>query len=512
MSGARAALSSSTALVTTVTLLALVVRVAGNRFGLPDEYHPDENMLIRVASAMAAGADWNPHFFHWGGGHFYVTALVFRAAAAFGDLASEADAYLVARTLTAVMGAATVAVTMMIAERGYGNKAITGLTGLVFAFTLLHVRTAHYATVDAPATFWLVLSVWLFLTAIDAPRGRLGLFIAAGLVAGVAVGTKYSVGLIVPALMVGALVAGPERARAGSVRAALAILAGSAAGFLLTNPFAILDYPSFSAGVRELVTHYDRPHLHPRNHGQHNWLFFVETLAGGESDPFVMLTAAAGVVFLLKDERRAEVMAPMAFALLTFVYLSSQSANYIRNLIPLIPFLALASAIGATRLIRATPANSRLLWIAVVAVAIVLSFVRVVQFDRILLRPDTRELARAWLAGHLAPGSKVAMEREYWATPVLPANVVGTRLVLAENPLAFYRERGFDYIITNSVSYKAYFVYPDRMPAARDAYARLLEALDEHAQRVAVFTGESAALPVNDELPNPEIRIYRLSP
>lgn len=75
-------------LVTTITILALAVRVAGNRFGLPHEYHPDENMLIKVASAMAAGADWNPHFFHWGGAHFYVTALVFRAASAPGYLAS----------------------------------------------------------------------------------------------------------------------------------------------------------------------------------------------------------------------------------------------------------------------------------------------------------------------------------------------------------------------------------------------------------------------------------------
>ncbi len=64
----------------------------------------------------------------------------------------------------------------------------------------------------------------------------------------------------------------------------------SAAGFLLTNPFAIFDYPSFSAALRELMTHYDRPDLHPRNHGAHNWLFFLRTLAGGESDPFVMLT------------------------------------------------------------------------------------------------------------------------------------------------------------------------------------------------------------------------------
>jgi hypothetical protein len=103
------------------------------------------------------------------------------------------------------------------------------------------------------------------------------------------------------------------------------------------------------------------------------------------------------------------------------------------------------------------------------------------------------------------------MEREYWASPVLPTSAIGSRLVLIENPLSFYRERGFDYIITNSVSYKAYFVYPDRMPDRRAAYERLLQDLDEQTQRVVVFSGGSAGLPVNDELPNPEIRIYRLS-
>ena len=413
--GARVALHSSAVLITTVTLVALVVRIAGNRFGLPHEYHPDENMLIKVASAMAAGVDWNPHFFHWGGGHFYVTSFVFRAASALGYLRSEADAYFVARTLTAVMGAATVAITMMIVERAYRNRAITAFTGLVFAFTMLHVRTAHYATVDVPAAFWLMLSVWLLIAAVDARGGRLGLFVTAGLVAGVAIGTKYSVGLMVPVLMAGAVAAGPERGRAESIRAALALLAHAAAGFLLTNPFAIFDYPSFSAGVRELMTHYDRPDLHPRNHGAHNWLFFLRTLAGGESDPFVMLTAAAGVVFLLKDERRPEVLALMAFPLLTFIYLSSRTANYIRNLIPLIPFVAIASAIGTTRLIGLAPARSRKLWIAAVAGVVVLSFGRVVQFDRILVRPDTG-LASAWLADHLARGA--VAEREYWASPV----------------------------------------------------------------------------------------------
>ena len=50
------------------------------------------------------------------------------------------------------------------------------------------------------------------------------------------------------------------------------------------------------------------------------------------------------------------------------------------------------------------------------------------------------------------------------------------------------------------------------MPGRRTAYEQLLQDLDEQTQRAMVFTGGSGGLPVNDELPNPEIRIYRLSP
>jgi len=499
--------------LTVIPTFALVLRLSGNQFGLPHHYHPDEDLLIRIASNMAGGSDFNPHFFHWGGGHFYVTALVLRLAGALGWLQSDADAYVAARSLSAVMGAATVLLTMLIARQLYQNKTITAVTGLVLSLTMLHVRSAHYATVDVPATFWLALALWLFVAALRAERGGLALLVAAGVAGGVATGTKYHIGLIVPVLACAAFAA----RRDGSRRQAAGwylIPAGAAVGFLLSNPYAVLDYPSFSSGVRELLTHYDRPALHPRNHGDNNWVFFLQTLSGGESGAWFLLSAAFGVAILAAEERRVEVLILATFPVLSFFYLGSKNANFIRNLMPLMVFMAVAGAIGIERLVRvAARAGGAARGVALAAVALAMLMVldRVVQFDRLLRSPDTRDLAALWLARHLPPGSVVAVEREAWANPPLPAGVAEARFILPENTVATYVERGIGYLITNSVSYRAFFVYPQLGPDARASYERLFADLDRHATLVAEFTGESARVPVNDELPNPDIRIYRLT-
>lgn len=499
--------------LTIVPVFALVLRLVGSQFGLPNQYHPDEDMLIRIASTMASGGDLNPHFFHWGGGHFYVTALVLRLAGAVGWLQSDADAYAAARSLSAVMGAATVLLAMLIARQLYRNKIITALTGLILSLTMLHVRSAHYATVDVPATFWLALALWLFVAASSAERGHLAWLVAAGVSGGIATGTKYHIGLIVPVLASAALVA----RRGGSRRQASGwylMAAGAAVGFLLTNPYAVLDYPSFSSGVNELLTHYDRPALHPRNHGDNNWVFFLQTLAGGESGAWFLLSALFGVTILAAEERRAGVLVLATFPILSFLYLGSKNANFIRNLMPLMVFMAVAGAIGMERLVQVAARAGRAargLALAAVALGLLMALDRVVQFDRLLRSPDTRDLAAQWLDRHLPPGSLVAVEREAWANPPLPAGAAEARFVLPENTVATNVERGISYLITNSVSYRAFFVYPQLGPDTRAAYERLFLDLDQHATLVAEFIGESARVPVNDELPNPDIRIYRLT-
>jgi 4-amino-4-deoxy-L-arabinose transferase-like glycosyltransferase len=499
-----------TLLIVGVSFVATVARVTGLGFGLPHHlFHPDENLLISTAARMAAGADWNPHFFHWGGAHFYVTATVFRIAPVVSQPAATADLYLIARMLSAVMGAATVAVTMLICHRLYRNDRLTALAGLTLALMPLHVRCSHYATVDAAATFWMSLSVWCFLKAIDAGPDRRWL-IATGVIAGVAMGTKYTLGMVPPVMAVACFVS-----TRGSARRWLApaiVLGAAAAGFVMSNPYAVLDLQAFLTGVRELSTHYDNPSLHPRNYSDHNILFFLSTLASGESDPVVLFAAAIGIGVLARSERRPHVLALAAAPVLMFLYLGSRRANYIRNLLPLLPFLAIACAIGLTS-VAAWFARTRARTVIaglVIAAGLAWSAQHVIRIDRVLSRPDSRDLAADWIAANLPAGSKVAVEREHWGYPTLPASLAPSTMILVDEPLSYYVQNGFDYIITTSISYQAFFDYPERMEGKSQAYRAWLANLDAQASRMATFTGPSIGVPVNDELPNPEIRIYKL--
>ena len=492
---------------------AVVLRVAGVGFGLPAHFHPDENMLVEISTQIARGLDFNPHFFHWGGAHFYLSAGLLRTAAISGPLDHASDSYLLLRTLSAVLGGASVALLMLAAARLYRDRRIAILAGVVLAVTMLHVRTSHYATVDVAATFWMLAAIWIVSIEIDAGTvPRLSRAVAAGLLCGVAAGTKYHLALVLPAVGGALILAQRRHGSHRSIRIAAAILLGGLAGFFASNPFAIADSATFVTGIRDLLQHYDQPRLHPRNHGDNNWWFFLATLARGESDAVAMATAALGGLVLMKTERRPAVAMLWALPIALFAYLSSKHANHIRNLLPLVPFLALASAIGTVALIdRAGHAAARQWLTAAIAVWLATATYRVVRLDAVMLAADSRETAAAWLSQHLPPTARVALERELWANPALPAGVEGVVLNLADHTLASLTELGVDYVVMNSVSYRAYFKYPERMPDRASHYRRLMEDLRNHATEVAVFQGAQVDVPINDELPNPDIHVFRLA-
>ena len=443
---------------------------------------------------------------------------MFRIASLIREPASTADLYLIARMLSAVMGAATVAVTMLICHRLYRTERLTALAGITLALMPLHVRCSHYATVDAAATFWMSLSVLSFQSdrfgtrppVVDRDRGD----------GGRGGGDEYTLGIVPPVMAVACYVSRPDKP-AGQTWArwlAPAILLGAAgAGFVMSNPYSVLDWQAFLTGIRELSAHYDNPSLHPRNYGDHNILFFLSTLASGESDLFVLFAAAIGIGVLARSERRPHVLILATAPVLMFAYLGSRRANYIRNLLPLLPFLAIACAMGLTATAAwfessVAPRTRARAVIAglVIAAGLAWSAQHVVQIDRVLSRPDSRDMAAGWMAANLPAGSKVAVEREHWGYPTIPASVTASGMILVDEPLSYYVQNGFDYIITTSISYQAFLEYPERIEGKSQAYEKLLANLDQQATRAATFTGPSIGVPVNDELPNPEIRVYKL--
>ena len=152
-------------------ILALILRLWGTGFGLPYEYHIDENQYVRQAATMGTRglnpADWfNPPFFKYillteYGALYGVGRLLgwFTSTSDFGAKLTVDPTwlYLLGRWTSALMGSITVIIIYWTGKKAYNR--MTGILGaLLTAIAFLPVRESHFAVNDAAATLWISLA------------------------------------------------------------------------------------------------------------------------------------------------------------------------------------------------------------------------------------------------------------------------------------------------------------------------------------------------------------------
>ncbi|MBW3652559.1 MAG: glycosyltransferase family 39 protein, partial [Actinobacteria bacterium] len=226
----------------------LALRLYGIRHGLPYIYHPDEAFHF-TSRAVAMFADgMNPHYFQNPSAFTYLVHLALRVQYGggwplgdFGHLlrqyaADPSEVYEAARQLAALLCMLGVAAVYAVGRRLWG--AMEGLAAAaVLAFAFLPVAYSRYAVTDVGVL--LPVAVAIYATVRAHEDGRARFFLLAGAAAGLAVGFKYTVGLvIVPLLVAAALRARSDRAAIGAAAGAL-VVAGLT--FLVTTPYFLPD-------------------------------------------------------------------------------------------------------------------------------------------------------------------------------------------------------------------------------------------------------------------------------
>ena len=190
-----------------IILLAAALRFAGLRWGLPNElhsysYHPDEFLTIgssaRVAGLLDGHRTINPGLYNYPSLYLYISALAMMVANGYGWLGNAASIYLTARVVTALMGLGAVGATYWAGRVMFGNVAGL-LAALIIAIAPLHVQHSHFATVDVPSTLFVALC--LGFSGLILKRGSWRDYILAGVMAGLAGGTKYNAVLVIFAPM-----------------------------------------------------------------------------------------------------------------------------------------------------------------------------------------------------------------------------------------------------------------------------------------------------------------------
>jgi hypothetical protein len=344
---------------------------------------------------MVQQGDWNPGMFLYPSLYFYQLAAVIRLHGIWGigqglyaslaDIPAETylfttspSLYLWARTLTAALGAATVPLLFILGRRMFGWRA-----GLLAAATLAvasyHVEHSHFVTTDVPTGLWVTLALigaWGVAT-----TGRWRDYLLCGAATGLSAGTKYNAGVVGLTLAAAALIFVLDSARqgepqGGGERRGSGVGADSSAGagrrwaagrrssvvgrhltrlvaagalavavFLLTTPFAVLDFAGFRRGMLINADHYASG-----SHGNFvgRWrldgyldFFWREGLL-----PAGCLLLLAGLPLLARHSPR-QLAVLGAAVLISMGLLLTQAVNFHRNSLAFFPPLFLLAAAGA---------------------------------------------------------------------------------------------------------------------------------------------------------------------
>nr|WP_309688578.1 glycosyltransferase family 39 protein [Armatimonas sp.] len=173
-----------------IVLLALVLRLWGIAWGLPDashlfSYHPDESRVVGQALMQPGQNILDTGFYNYGSLATLTDRFLLLATGALTNIPT-ASSLLLVRLVTVAYGIGTCALLILLGKRL--EKPDVGLSAAaLYAVAPLAVQHGHFATVDVPATFWVTASL---LTALTNPK-----LFWCGLFAGLAAATKYNAGL-----------------------------------------------------------------------------------------------------------------------------------------------------------------------------------------------------------------------------------------------------------------------------------------------------------------------------
>lgn len=506
-------------LLAAVLLCSLVLRVWGSGFGLPAyvRYHPDEHALVERAAQVLWTGDWNLGRFNYPPFYAYLNTVAYAFYFLYGVVQNlwryvpdfvVPQYYLVGRLLTASVGVLTVLAVYLAGRQIRGRRA-----GLLAAALLggnyLHVIHSHYATFDIMVGF-LVVMTYLFSELVRATR-ETRWYVLAGLCAGLAGATKYN-GAVVFILPLLAHVMATPWGEWGWLNGRLFLALGAFLfGFFAGNPFALGSLPAFLNDLATVLYHYGTEQ--PGFEGRGNWRWYGRVFLTSP-DALWMVAGILGSAGLVWREWKKGLLL-VAFPLIYFLLVSRFVVRFERNMVPVLPFLALgagwlldalANWLGR-RLRERTRYGPLLSGLAAALGAVLLLALPVVagvSLDWSLARTDHRELAGQWVEDNIAPGNRIAIE--HYGIPFdYDQYQVEDVLRITNHDLDWYRQEGYSVLIVSDG------VWPILRDQA-EHYGDLVAAYDQltaEAELMAEFVPRPPGLVVAGY---PTVGVYHFAP
>jgi riboflavin transporter FmnP len=495
-----------------VILSAFLTRYACIRFGFPLITHPDEPEVAEAAINIVRSGDLQPRTFIYPSFYTYLQALAYAGVFAFGKLAGvfqnfsdieRTTLYFWGRLLTILLSVGAVYVTYLIGQLLF-DKVCGIVSALFTSLSLLHVTNSYTITVDCPMAFWVLVS--FFVSALSYVNGpRVKYYLLNGILIGFASGTKYTaIWCIVP--MVWAHFHHiPFSLRGLFDKRLLAGLLLIPAAFVATTPFAVICFKTFVFWLRYQGRAYSLPGVGAPS-GITSFAFYLRSLVDKFGTVQLAIAAAGIICSRLNDKEKTYFL--MSFALPYYLFFGAFPVHFDRNMVVLVPFLALfcgcffhlfpdcLKKVCRKSVFGKHQHLTYALIIVLGSVGLCDQGRKIFEHIKRMRLPDTRWVSKVWIEQNIPAGSSIG--REHYTPPV---DTKSYRVsYLGFHGLKNARLDDFDYIIASSGDYERFFRDEKRYPAEVQKYRQI------HSKYKLV----KEFVPDNKHVTGPVIRIYKI--
>ncbi|MCB0338545.1 MAG: glycosyltransferase family 39 protein, partial [Bdellovibrionales bacterium] len=389
------------------------------------------------------------------------------------------------RALSLAFSLGLIIFTYLLAFTFFRSNSIALACGLLVAISPPLLPESGKIGVDGLMSLMCVVTVWSGLRLFD--RYSTKWLWLTGLFAGLAVSSKYNAAPVAMLPLLIVLLKGKISKSSFAVSCLAPLL-----GFFGASPYILVEGRLFVEHIWYEVWHYGvAGHVgHEASRGLGQLLFYTEWLSSEAIGTVGLLIALLGAIsFLFSPSKRAVVIFffPLAYALLMIC----QKANLTRNMLVIIPFVALLIGYFIQSIIhRFSISKPILLSLILLPVALQPLTLSIILRDETVSGPtETRELASNWLLEHLETRGDTAISGQLMFPPAIYKEFGVSRV---NDKLAHGEDLFLD-------GYARYVAGPDFK--ASDTDHRFLSLIKE-------FSGESRPQRI---VSFPTIRIFELN-
>jgi hypothetical protein len=414
-------------LLVAIVVVGFVMRLVHIGYGLPYVYNYDEANHFTNHSVNFFTDDFDPGYYQNPSGLTELIYVVLRVQygllggifhLAHGTVSRQfaldpTPIFRDARVMCAVLAMIGVVATFFVARRFWGaSVGLVAAALLTFAF--LPFTYSRIAVTDV-GTF-LPVAVVLYAVLRLYSDGRRRWYVVAGAATGVAIGFKYTAGLVLIPLLIEAarrfwIDKGTPLLRREALRGFVLGCVALVGVFFITTPYFFVHPHTAAYQLKQqAVAAGDTVKVGQEQQG--GFAYYFESFGWGFGwAPLVAALVGAGFEF---RRNRYRTLLVVVFPVVMFLYLGTQTRYFGRWVMAIYPILAILAGIGVVGVARLVAGRRVAVQAGLAALLCAGLLVQPVAADvrttRVLGRTDTRDLARTWLVGHLPRSLRIVVE------------------------------------------------------------------------------------------------------